>query len=260
MKQKKRFTFSILLSAVLLFGGCSIQKDSSNAKQSQQNESMAPSGVFYETTDLGQDYVNRFLFFGESTTYHMKSRGVLSEGTSTKQVWAPKSGTVCLDESIHTLRIIYPETGEELSLAEALAQKHPERILLTFGLNGVVRKYKKGADYYKSCYRNLIEIIRENSPNTDIFLGSCYPVASNMDISNYPTNAATINEYLNTLNEWCRDLATEEGLYFLNFAPLLKDDQGFLKSEYQVGDGIHLTREAYLVVLDYIRTHDGKSQ
>ena len=256
MKPNKRFTLSCLLSLALIFSGCSASTSSSDVELFDPNESIFPSGVVYETKDSGQDVVDRFVFLGESTTCHMKNREVLNGGKNTKQVWAPKSGTVCLDESIRSLRIIYPETGEELPLTEALERKRPEKILLNFGLNGVVRKYTKGSDYYQSCYKILIDLIRTHSPNTEILLSSCYPVAANMDVSHYSVDAATINSYLNTLNDWCYDLAQEERLDYLNFSSSLKDSQGFLKSNYQVGDGIHLTREAYVEVLNYIRNHN----
>lgn len=46
-----------------------------------------------ETPDAGMEYIDSMIFFGESTTAHLRARGVLSGGTSTRQVWADASGT-----------------------------------------------------------------------------------------------------------------------------------------------------------------------
>ena len=243
----------IPLVLAALLSGCSPQATETPPSDTAAPV-VAPSGSPVES----EDFVESLLFFGESTTYHMKSRGVLSGGTETKQVWAPRSGTVCLDESIRSVRIVLPETGEELSLRDALAKKKPKRMLLTFGLNGVIRKYSKGQHYYNTCYRMLIDLIRTASPSTEIYLGTCYPVASNMDTAAYGVSAATINQYLNTLNLWCRELAEAERIGYFDFASALKDANGFLRTEYQVGDGIHLTREAYLAVLSYIRAQESR--
>lgn len=216
----------------------------------------AAESVFLEqSADAGEEYIDSFIFLGESTTYHLKSRGVLSGGQSTTQVWAPKSGTLMLDRSTANCRIVYPETNEELDISEALQRKKPKYMLLTFGLNGATKAIKNGDEYFKSCYKGLIETIRAASPNTVIILQSCFPVAQNMDMSAYTVNAETLNAYIDRINGWSLELANELKLGYLNTAEILKNENGFLIDEYQVGDGYHLTTEAYKNILHYIRTH-----
>ena len=53
-------------------------------------------------------------------------------------------------------------------------------------------------------------------------------------------------------------IAEEEGLYYLDTASVMKDSSGFLLPEFDVGDGHHLTREAYVKMLEYLRTHGVK--
>ena len=211
------------------------------------------------TEDLGQDYLDSFVFLGESTTYHLKSRGVLRNGTDTDQVWGPDGGTITLDASIGSLFIRYPETGELLSLSDALRRKQPRILLLCFGLNGAPAKMKGGAKAYQTCYRILLDMVREASPNTKIILQSTFPVAKNMDMSAYSLTLDQLNQAIDTINGWTLSLAEEYGVKYLNTQEILKDKQGRLKMEYQVGDGHHLTKEAYLKILDYIRTHGYES-
>ena len=217
------------------------------------------SGTLLDSSeDLGQEYIDSLIFVGESTTYHLKSRGVLRGGTSTEQVWSPRSGTMMLDMSTKNVRIVYPKTGELLTIAEAAAKSKPKYIVFTFGLNGAVQNINKGAEYFKSCYLSLINSVRKSSPDTKIILQSAFPIAENMDMSNYSISLRTLNEYIDRINKWSFELAEREGLHYLDTASALKNSEGFLRYEYQNGDGHHLTTDAYLKILEYIRTHGYK--
>ena len=261
--KKLLFFFLFILIIYMWMSSCSARESESEEDSAKitsaaesSNESKELEKVFLEqSTDAGQNYIDSFIFLGESTTFHLKSRGVLSGGTETKQVWAPKSGTLMLDQSTSECRIVYPETNEELDLHDALALKHPKYILLTFGLNGAGRTVSKGAEYFKTCYKKLTNTIRDASPNTKIILQSCFPVAKNMDMSAYSINYLELNKYIDTLNEWTRELADDNGYGYLNTSEILKNEEGALRDELQVGDGYHLTRAAYEEILYYIRTH-----
>lgn len=247
-----------LLLLALLLSSCgrdSIPAALEIPEETQKNAPTSSSVILTSTEDRGADYLDSFIFFGESTTYHLKNRSVLKGGSDTKQVWAPDSGTCILDSTITTLRIRYPDTGEALTVREAAARKQPEYLVLTFGLNGAVGHVTRGAEAYKSSYRALINSVLEASPNTKIILQSCFPVALNMDMSAYSITLDDLNKYIDCLNGWTLELAEEMNLRYLNTASILKDEDGRLRSEYQVGDGHHLTRQAYVEILNYIRTH-----
>lgn len=233
-------------------------EDSASLPTSVSDVCEDSSVILGKTEDMGDDYIDSFIFFGESTTYHLKSRGVLSGGTATTQVLGDASGTVNLDPSTADMKIIYPDTGELMSLFDAVALKKPRYMLLTFGLNGAVSNVKRGREYYQACYLKLINKIRAASPSTKIILQSCFPVAKNMDMSNYSVSLEELNECISTINGWVCELADREGLRYLNTCEVLTDRDGRLKLEYQSGDGHHLTREAYLIILKYIRTHGYK--
>ena len=208
-----------------------------------------------ESEDFGMSYIDSFIFIGESTTYHMKSRAVLSGGSNTKQIWAPRSGTMTLDHSVDTIKILSPDTGEELTFFEAAARKRPKYVIMCFGLNGAVQNIKRGEDYFKACYKKLINAIKAASPETKIILESAFPVAKNIDMSAYSIDQETLNEYIDTINNWTYSLADEENLRYIDTAKILKDNNNDLKNEYQAGDGYHLTKTAYEAILYYIRTH-----
>ncbi len=255
----------ITLAAALCLCLISCKRDKNDEKNSPSTKATEPPAdtevasldctLLGESEDRGMSYIDSFIFIGESTTYHLKSRGVLSGGKNTKQIWAPKNGTMTLDLSVDKIKIVYGETGEELTFYEAAAKKRPKYVIMTFGLNGAVQNIARGEEYFKSCYKKLINAIKSASPDTKIIIQSAFPVAENMDMSAYSISQKTLNEYIDTINEWSYSLAKSENLRYLDTAEILKDENGNLKLEYQSGDGYHLTKEAYEKILYYIRTH-----
>lgn len=208
--------------------------------------------VLAETADMGQAYQDSIMFVGDSTTAHLRSRGVLSGGTATTQVWVPSDNTLLLDLNITAKKIVYPKTGEQMTIAEAAAKEKPAYMILTIGLNGVT-SFVSNKNLYQNCYGKLIDAIREASPDTRIMLQSIFPVAASQDT--FSVDAATLNGYIDTVNSYVRELAQTKEVRYLDTASVLKDASGNLPESYQNGDGIHLTAEGYRVILNYIRTH-----
>ena len=247
-----------LIVICLLLSACAPSSIKSTTEAEGDELPASRDGMTYplsKTEDLGMEYIDSFIFLGESTTYHLKNRGVLSGGTDTLQVWGPKSGTLMLDPTIASCRIVYPETNEEIDIGEAAKRKKPSFVLLTFGLNGATVNISKGREYFLSCYKKLIDTILAASPQTKIILQSCFPVAKNMNMSSYSIDLPTLNRYIDTINERSCQLAKERSLGYLNTSEILKNSDGYLIDSYQAGDGYHLTREAYIKILEYIRTH-----
>ena len=242
--------FVLALVILILISSCS---------QTAQNEDV-PTMSSNESIQSDAEFIDKIIFLGESTTYHLKSRGVLKDGTKTLQVWAPKSGTLMLDTTTCECRIIYPDTNEELELSEALKNKQPEYVMLTFGLNGASTFINRGKEYLTLCYQKLVDVIHKVSPSTQIYINSCFPVAKNMDTSNYKIDAKTLNVYIDTINSWAHDLAIKNGLIYVDTATSLKDEEGYLKESFQAGDGFHLNVSAYETILENIKNIDPKGE
>lgn len=252
----------LILFVVVLFRNCScagggVQETEKESRETESSSQIPANSVILNTVnEYDQAYIDSIIFFGESTTAHMRSRGVLSGGTNTKQVWADSSNTMMLDIDIGIKSIVYPDTGKEMTVADAVAQKKPKYIVLTFGLNGIV-SFHNNQQLFVGSYKKLIETIQENSPNTKIILQSAFPVAEAKYQSSWAYSASPdmINEYIDTLNEWAIDIAKSfENVKYIDTAQLLKDANGYLRPEYQT-DGIHLTADAYKAILNYIGTH-----
>lgn len=252
MKTKSFIFISLILCLSLL---CSCAGGGEAPSVSAEAEPHTRSAILSPTADMGEGYIDDFVFFGESTTYHLKSRGVLSGGTDTSQVLHDKSGSAILNPETYKMKLIYRDGETPLPFGEAIAKRKPRYLLLTFGLNGASATVKRGKDYFFACYRSVISAARSASPETVIIIQSCFPVAENMDMSRYTVTVDGLNGYIRTINGWALELCAAEGLSYLDTQEILTDGRGRLRLEYQVGDGHHLNTEAYRKILEYVRTH-----
>ena len=209
------------------------------------------------TEDYGQGYIDKIIFLGESTTYGLQRYGVLSGGIDTCQVWTGamisngktvSAGTLCLSPSIAQTRIYYPDTGEALTVSEAVRLKKPEYMIITLGLNNGVSYYNEYE--FKQCYRMLLNSINNSCGDTKIILQSLFPVSKSCQINAYTPKR------IDECNGWIYEIAQEYGIKFLNTTEVLENDEGYLLPEYDNGgDGIHLNRLGLNSVIDYIKTH-----
>ncbi len=221
------------------------ENEDSNTKQLPVSDQ---SSVLEQTADYGQNYVDSMVFFGESTTAHLRSRGVLSDGKQTKQVWADASNTMMLSLEILSKKIIYPEIGEEMTIEQAVSLKRPRYVVLSFGVNGL-SGFAANQRLYSASYAKLIRAIQAASPETTVILQTVYPVAEQY------ANAAAVNEKIELLNSWLPQIAKDNGAYLVDTASCLKDQTGMLRAEFAETDGLHLKTGAYQEILAYLRTH-----
>lgn len=205
------------------------------------------SAVLEETPDMGQEYLDKIIFLGDSRTYSYKAYGVLSGGKNTNQVWTPRNGTMTLAAQGYVM-ICYPDTNQDVSIRDAVAMKKPEYMVIGLGMNGIAFMNE---ETFKSEYRSLVNDIKNISPDTKIMLNSIYPVA------NYYAKLNQINnQKVAECNRWIEEVAEETGAKYLNTAEALADADGWLNLAYDNGgEGTHLNRPGNEIVMRYIRTH-----
>ena len=199
------------------------------------------------TEDAGREYLDKIIFLGDSTTYGIGYyyRQGYAELCPPRQVWTPKSGTLTLSYySIAT--VVYPETNEEIPIAEAVRRAKPEILCITLGVNGISFMDE---EWFIRDYTALVRLVQEASPDTKIILNSIYPVADS-----YAYLSQINNEKIGAANGWIERIAADTGARFLYSWEALAVD-GKLPETSQNGDGLHLNGEAFTTVMRYIRTH-----
>ena len=200
-----------------------------------------------ETADGGREYLDKLIFLGDSTTYGIGYyyRHGYTDLCPPAQVWTPANGTMAL-AYYESARILYPGTKEEIPIAECARRAAPEILIITLGVNGLSILDEAG---FKAKYRALIEEIWAASPATEIILNSIYPVADSWEGQSYINN-----DKIDAANRWVEAVAEEMGCPFLYSHEALEVN-GKLPENSQNGDGLHLTGEAFGLVMAYIRTH-----
>ena len=211
------------------------------------------SWLLAETEDAGEEYQNKMIFLGDSTTAHMIYRGGLRDGEDTTQVWRGEKNTITF-VYIETEKIYYPQTGDYISIQDAAADAQPEYLVITLGVTGGVSSNLK-EESFKKLYTWLLDSILEVSPRTTIIVQSIYPVNKVNEYEKTITNGK-----IRVYNEYVKDVVKEfhgagKRVFFANTYEALLDDEGYMKEECGNGDGLHISEEGYAVILHYLRTH-----
>lgn len=230
-----------------------VRNDSQTGFDSDTTDVPSSGTVLKPTVDAGQEYIDKIVFLGDSTSWGLASYGKVPKS----QVWSGLTDgglhTLSLYSTINTAKIAcYDENDgyEMMTIAEALALKKPEYLVITLGINGGVGGYYEPRQF-KASFKKIIDAVKENSPATKVILQNILPVTSKVN-----ETYSTINqEKVDKANTWVKEIAETNGLKYLDSAEVLKGDDGCLPDSYTNGDGLHLNGQALGVLIDYIRTH-----
>lgn len=197
--------------------------------------------ILKETNDMGSNYIDETIFYGDSITFNFFYYGQLKQSN----VWAMSSLT---PESALTLKVPFYKYNDEISLIDGLKKYKPKRIIITLGANAVAVTTK---DFFISSYEELIKKAKEASPETTIIVQSIFPVDNR-----YNSSKSLNNVKINNYNYYLAEMCERNGVYFLNTEEVLKDTEGYLiKSYCYSSDGIHLLPSGNIAVINYIRKH-----
>lgn len=223
---------SICLIALIVLNIYNLSNNSTNNNETDE-------AIISYTNDAGLEYQSKLYFVGDSTTYHFHKGGI-----ELSHIFVPESLTLMLDSEINSVTV--GKSG--LTIAQSIKKAKAEYVIITVGVNGADRFTEK---QYKTYYKKLLDAINEASPNTKIIIQSVFPVAKWYS----DQNKGITNKGIDRINGWLKEIALERSLPYLDTQSVLKNSDGALKDEYENGDGVHMTEEAYQVILEYIRTH-----
>lgn len=131
-------------------------------------------------------------------------------------------------------------TGSCLSYAEKIK---PERIFLMLGFNGL-----SSPNAMEGSFRTLIEMLEEACPDSVIY---CYSITPLTADSSAAASAGFDNSSVVSFNEYLRKLANELGVVYLDINSKMADSGGYLKSDYNEYDGMHISAPTYDMILSY---------
>lgn len=128
-------------------------------------------------------------------------------------------------------------TGGMLGRLDEITPYQPDKIFLMIGVNDLS---VNSLDYILRNYESIVSYILLKTPSTKLYLQSILPV--NNDVR----NSGKSNSDIVFLNEKIENIATRNGLIYLNLYPLFLDEEGQLDSKL-TQDGIHLDSNGYLI-------------
>ena len=114
------------------------------------------------TPDYGQNYIDNIIFLCDSTMADITNYNVLSECRAAVQIWTDEKRAMALEYTVDCTTIVYPETGELMSAAEAAALKRPSYIVITLGINNGVPHCSE--ESFKQYYTKLINLKYKHEP------------------------------------------------------------------------------------------------
>jgi len=202
---------------------------------------LAPS---LKTNAASEDPVDRMTFFGDSTTAHLALRG----GIPKERVWSGAASTVLFETVNRTKCVHLQKEGSDLTLPEAAALKKPDILVITIGVSGGAGNLPREA--FTEIYRELLLSVRKASPQTKILVQSLLPL-SDRSAKHYKR---LTKEAVSQANLWLKALCEEMDIpYVDSHSKLIDPGTGYLKPEYQNDEYMHLTSEAYAVILENLR-------
>ena len=114
----------------------------------------------------------------------------------------------------------------------------PSKIFIMIGINDLFNGVSR--DVILKNYTSIIEEIRKDIPNTEVYIQSLLPTNSDLTYSNVD------NDDILWLNENLRKLASDNGYAYIDLYSLFEDENNNLNKQWTI-DGIHLNGPAYEV-------------
>jgi hypothetical protein len=147
--------------------------------------------------------------------------------------------------SITRYPIVETAPDVKIKVTEALKQTKPHKIIITLGINELGWMTPKQFIGY---YSKFIDQIFEATPDSTIILQSISPIKKDKETIDFN------NRKINYFNFLILELAESKGILFLNSCQTLKDENGYLPDKYDDGDGIHISKKAYIFLSDKQRS------
>lgn len=135
------------------------------------------------------------------------------------------------------------------TLRKAMETWSYDRIYVLLGINDCTA-YESGLPRFKIAMEGVLDLLRETQPQAEICLLSLLPVGEmTTDPERY--NRENVILYSQILKTISREYRTE----YLDLFRLMADENGYLQSRFNNGDGIHLRTGEYKELKDFLLRH-----
>jgi lysophospholipase L1-like esterase len=137
------------------------------------------------------------------------------------------------------------DTDGVLQRLEEVTDSKPAKIFIMIGTNDLA--YGKSVDHVASNHEKIIQRIRQDSPETKIYMQSVLPVDDAI-------HATRPNSSMLEINKRLKQYAEKNGVTFIDLVVTFSDTNGKLDKKYSI-DGLHLNGAGYLKWVEVIRKY-----
>lgn len=130
---------------------------------------------------------------------------------------------------------------------DCVVNGHPAKIFLLIGANDV--SHDISADSIASAAGDLIQLIRERTPQTRLYVQSLLPI-NNKDYKRYKAMFGK-DQVIRDVNKLLKPVAEANGATWINVHDSLTDDEGNLRADL-TNDGLHLLGQGYIIWRDIL--------
>ena len=210
-------------------------------------------GPFYDDvicreTPYDEERYSKLLFFGDSFIGNLGDYGVVSYS----QLWSRGSlGTDSVYDAPITAYGYYDGYSSFFSCMDAYA---PKEVLVLLNSD---RTLHWTPEYLSESCDSFYKNIKERYPDTEFIICSITPVDPYYSSEGWMQQEGfDRNDRINKMNANMCELCKKYGFRFMNAAESLKDPStGCCRDGYIGDDGIHLSYDGYVHMLEYIKGH-----
>mgnify|MGYP001025197573 FL=1 len=208
-------------------------------------------GTYLERESVAADesYLERIAFCGDSLTYHMGMSGNRLENYDVLAY----GGLSVSDYATYTQNPVYNQSNVSGKTTIAwLSELRPEIVYLFLGANGMSIF---DVNVHINLYKTLLNKIKAATPGSEIVLVSASPWGKNANPTYTSKDIKELNVRIDQFNMLLLELAKDNGCYFMNVAESMTDEEGYLLSSYDGGDGLHWSMAGRSNYVEYVLEH-----
>ncbi len=123
---------------------------------------------------------------------------------------------------------------------DEVTASRPEKIFILIGINDISKETP--VEVILGNYQRIVERIRQDTPDTRLYLQSLFP--TNNEFDHFP-KAHNREKEIEAVNKGIEKLAADFGATFIDLHPHFLDENGKLSKQF-TNDGLHLMGEGYL--------------
>ena len=192
-----------------------------------------------ESEPMPQNYLAKCAFVGETNIYNLGEDNLLQPFS----VYA--SETLTLENYTKEYVLL---NGTTIRILSALNQANCPTYLM-FGTESLG---KQSVDQTIEHFNQLLDSLIATAPEAKVIVMSIPPVTAEAEkAADHPLLNSVIDEYNSKLLNKCID----KNIYFVDINTALKNNEGKLDGHLATEDGMHLSLEGGMVLLNYVLSH-----